>query len=99
MARPTREQEYLLEQMENTSAALASIKALIDVLGVRLRAVKRRVNGDVDLMRVMEPAIEQWESVIEGLDLAQLYHFSSLEIFQEMRTQANIAEKEGTPVG
>jgi len=94
VARPSRAEEHLLEQLEAASASLAGVGQLVAVLNVRLRAVRRRAGGQAEMLKVIEPAMEQLKELTDSLQLAQGLLFEVLGALQTQRNRDN--RKRGT---
>jgi len=94
VARPSRAEERLLEQLEAVSAALAGVGQQAALLNVRLRAMRRRASGQRELLRAIEPGLEQLKELTDSLQLAQGLLFDALGALQAQRNQDN--RKRGT---
>jgi len=94
VARPSRAEERLLEQLEAVSAALAGVGQQAALLNVRLRAMRRRASGQGELLRAIEPGLEQLKELTDSLQLAQGLLFDALGALQTQRNQDN--RKRGT---
>jgi len=89
MARPTAEEQRLLENLESAAAALCSARSLAGVLRVRLQMVYRRVGGDSALLRVVEPAIDQLDELAGDLHNTRISLNNALDSFQRRRIRQN----------
>ena len=89
MARPSRNEQALLESLEGASATLVSIQGTADLLGIRWRAVDRRINGASDLAGIVAPALLQQDELHQDLqELRTLLH-AALAHYQEIRCIQN----------